>query len=344
MTISIWRYSHLTLAISSAIFIIIAALTGVILAFEPISNKLKPYASEDLNTIYIAETVGVLQAKYKEIVSIAVDENEFVSASLITKEGENETFYINPKTGEKVGNVIEKLAIFKFATNLHRSLFLKSTGRVLMGFASFLLLLIASTGVLLIAKNQGGMRKIFSKIVKENFHQYYHIILGRIFLIPIIIITLTGVYLSFEKFLLLSKDTGQLHNLNNTKSAEIIKFTDFEFFKTTKLKNVQKIEFPFSKDQDDYFFIKTIDNKYQIHQFNGQIIRQKKQGFIHLAHYYSLVLHTGKGATVWAIVLLCSCFALLYFIFSGFSMFIKRKKIKTTIFNKQQKMKQNLLS
>jgi sulfite reductase (NADPH) flavoprotein alpha-component len=45
-------------------------------------------------------------------------------------------------------------------------------------------------------------------------------------------------------------------------------------------------------------------------------------------------LHIRKGAIIWAIVLLVSCFALLYFIFSGFSMLIKRKKVKTSILNK----------
>jgi sulfite reductase (NADPH) flavoprotein alpha-component len=39
MTISIWRYSHLALAISAALFILIASITGIILAFEPISEK-----------------------------------------------------------------------------------------------------------------------------------------------------------------------------------------------------------------------------------------------------------------------------------------------------------------
>ena len=334
MTISIWRYSHLTLAISSALFIVVAALTGIVLAFEPISNKLNPYASEALNTISTAETIGVLQEKYNAIIKIEVDENDFVSASIINEEGESKTFYINPKTGEKLGNSIERLALFEFATNLHRSLFLKSTGRFLIGFVSLLLFLISTTGTILIIKRQGGFSKIFSKIVKENSNQYYHIIFGRYFLIPIIVITLTGVYLSLERFSLLPKDKNTIQSLKKNNNTINLKATDFEFFKATKLKDIKKIEFPFSKDVQDYFYLKTIHNEYQIHQFNGQIVSQKKQGFISLGLYYSLILHTGKGAIIWAIVLLLSCFALLYFIYSGFSMLIKRKKIKTSILNK----------
>jgi sulfite reductase (NADPH) flavoprotein alpha-component len=337
MTISIWRYSHLTLAISAALFIVIAALTGIVLAFEPISDKLNPYATEDLNTISIAETIGVLQEKYDEVIWIEIDKNNFVSAAIITKEGESSTFYINPKTGEKVGELIQKSALFKFATNLHRSLFLKSTGRFLIGFVSFLLFLITLTGLLLIAKRQGGIRKIFSKIVKENFNQYYHIYFGRFFIIPIIIITLTGVYLSLEKFSLLPENKNTFEKLAINKSNKTINTANFEFFKATQLDAVKKIEFPFSSSKEDYFYIKTIGNAFEINQFNGQVVRLKKQSWVLLGAHYSLLLHTGSSSILWAVLLMLSCFALLFFIFSGFYMTLKRKKKATIIQNKTLK-------
>ena len=338
MTISIWRFSHLTLALSTALFIIIASITGIILAFEPISNQLKPYAAVNTEEVSIAETIAILSEKYDEIITLEVDENNFVSASVITKDGKSETFYINPKTGVKVGNLIEKATIFEFATNLHRSLFLKSTGRFLIGFVSFLLLLIAISGVILIAKRQGGFLKIFSRIVKEDFNQYYHIVFGRWFLIPIIIITITGVYLSLEKFSLLPKDKNK-HQKNSafTNTTTQLKPSDFEVFKTTRLADITSLEFPFSSDEEDYFYLKTIDNEFAVHQFNGQIVSNKKQSFTNLVSYYSLILHTGKGSILWSIVLLLACFAILFFIFSGFSLTIKRRKNTSVIKNKFSK-------
>ncbi|APZ48201.1 FAD-binding oxidoreductase [Polaribacter reichenbachii] len=323
------------MAISTALFIIIASITGIILAFEPISNKLQPYSPANIEQITVAETVGVLSNKYDEIITLEIDENNFVSTSVVTKEGKSETFYINPKTGEKVGDIIEKAPIFEFATNLHRSLFLKSTGRFLIGFVSFLLLLIAISGVVLIAKRQGGFLKIFSKIVKEDFNQYYHIILGRYFLIPIIIITITGVYLSLEKFSLLPKDKNiHQQNLAFNNEASKLKTTDFDFFQKTKLADVTSLEFPFSSDEEDYFYVKTVDNELAIHQFNGQIVSNKKQSLTSLGSYYSLILHTGQGSILWSIVLLLACFTILFFIFSGFSLTLKRRKNTSVIKNK----------
>jgi sulfite reductase (NADPH) flavoprotein alpha-component len=43
MTISIWRYSHFLLAAVSSLFLIIASVTGIILAIEPIAHKAKGY-------------------------------------------------------------------------------------------------------------------------------------------------------------------------------------------------------------------------------------------------------------------------------------------------------------
>lgn len=337
MTISIWRFSHLTLAISSALFIFIASLTGFILAFQPISNKINPYNVADINSISIAETITALENEHEEIIAINVDENDFVSASVITKDGKSTSFYINPKTGKKIGNMIQKSPVFEFATNLHRSLFLKSTGRLIIGVVSLLLFLIAVTGTILIVKRQGGLKQIFSKIVKEDFNQYYHIILSRYAFIPIVIITLTGVYLSLEKFSLLPKDTAVHEKMAQKISPLKIKPTDFLIFKSTKLSAIRELEFPFSSDKEDYFYLKSDSKEIAIHQKNGQIISKKNKGIVALGSYYSLILHTGNGSIIWSIILLLSCFTLLFFIFSGFSMTLKRRKSKTTIHNNQTK-------
>tara|TARA_B100000767_G_C19766391_1_gene537733 strand:+ start:1161 stop:3350 length:2190 start_codon:yes stop_codon:yes gene_type:complete len=337
MTISIWRYSHLSLAISSALFIVIASITGIILAFEPISNKLKPYNISNLETISIAETVSVLQDKYDEIITLEVDENNFITTSVILKDGKSDTFYIDPTTGEKIGKSISRKKIYEFATNLHRSLFLKSTGRFIVGFVSFLLLLISISGVYLIVIRQGGFSKVFSKIIKENIHQYYHIVVGRYMLIPIIIITLTGIYLSLEKFSFLPQVNNSHQILNADKTAPSIHPIDFKFFKSTKLQDIEKIEFPFSSDEDDYFFVKTIDNEFAIHQFNGEIISQKKESLVALGSHYSFLLHTGHGSIIWSIILLLASVAILFFIYSGFSMTLKRRKESSSIKNKTLK-------
>ncbi|WBX77708.1 PepSY domain-containing protein [Tenacibaculum ovolyticum] len=326
MTISIWRYSHLTLAISSFLFIVIAAITGIILAFEPISNQLKPYAIQT-DEITLSQTISSLKKEYEEVITLNVNQHNFVTASVITKEGKSETFYINPTTGKKISRIISKSPLFKWTTNLHRSLFLKSTGRFLVGLFSFLLFLITITGSILIIKRQGGIIQFFTKVVNENFKQYYHVIIGRYTLIPIIIITLTGVYLSLEKFSLLPetkiKHTFEFSSISSDKKTPI---EEFSIFKNIKLNEVKSIEFPFSDDIEDYFFLKLKTKELVVHQYSGQIISDKNLSWVHILSDWSLFLHTGSGTIIWSTILILSCIAILFFIYSGFAMTLERKR------------------
>ncbi|MFC0605545.1 PepSY domain-containing protein [Winogradskyella pulchriflava] len=336
MTISIWRYSHFALAISSFVFILLATLTGIILAFEPISNQLKPYAVSNTGTVNVAETLTVLQNEYDEVVSLEVDSNNFVKASVFSLEGDSETFYLDPKTGKKIGDIEKKAPIFEFATNLHRSLFLKSTGRFLVGLFSFLLFLISVTGIQLILKRQGGIKKFFSKVVKENILQYYHVVLGRWFLIPIVIITLTGVYLSLEKFNLLPSSQLKHEALeHNTSKKQAV--NDFEIFNTTNLDHLISLEFPFSEDEEDYFILKTKSGEFYVNQYTGDVLSKAKTPMVSKLSYWSVILHTGQGTIIWSIVLLLSCFAILFFMYSGFAMSLKRLGERSKLKNKFNK-------
>ena len=206
MVLSVWRYSHLLLALVGGLFIFIASVTGVILAFEPIVKKADDYYINEAKNLTLAETIQILQQKHEEIVSISIDEDDFVLASLTTKDGESGEFYINPITGELLGKPQPKAKLFEFATNLHRSLFLKSTGRLIVGIISFLLLLIAISGFILVSKRQGGIKKWFSKVVYEKASQYFHVVLSRLTFVPIVIITITGVVLSLDRFSVLPTD------------------------------------------------------------------------------------------------------------------------------------------
>ncbi|MFT7901227.1 PepSY domain-containing protein [Tenacibaculum ascidiaceicola] len=344
MTTSIWRYSHLTLAISSFLFVLVAAVTGIVLSFEPISKQLSDYSISNTEEITLAQTISELQKQYDEIISITINENDFVTASVVTKEGKSDTFYVNPTTGEKLGSIEKKKPIFQFATSLHRSLFLKSTGRFIVGFISFLLCLITVTGLVLIARRQGGFKQLFSKIVKENFEQYYHIIIGRYTLIPIIIITLTGVYLSLDRFSVLPKEKiNHSYNFSSASSNKKIAVADFPTFKNTSLNEVKSVEFPFSEDEEDYFFMKLNDSEVLIHQYTGNIISKENLSLTSMLLNWSLLLHTGNGTIIWSVVLLLSSISILFFIYSGFAMTLKRTQKSSLPKNKTSKDKAEII-
>lgn len=327
MIISFWRYSHLAIALSAGLFILLATLTGIVLAFEPIHHHGQIGRAALADNHSLASALHNLKTTYPEVLSINVDHNGFVSASVIDEEGKFGEFYINPATAQKQANLVEKPKIFEWATNLHRSLFLKSTGRFFMGLTSFLLFLIAVSGMALIIKRQQGLRHIFSKIKRDGFYQFYHTQLGRLSLLPIIIITLTGVYLSLLRFELIP--SVQLHHEVNYQilAAEPAKpLLEFEAFQHIALSEVRSVEFPFSTDVEDLYKVNLKTREILVNQYTGQIESELKYPFTETLSSLSLILHTGNGSIIWAIILGLSCVAILFFMYSGFAMTLKRRK------------------
>lgn len=329
MTVSIWRYSHLLLALVSSLFLVLASVTGIILAFEPITEAAKPYKPIPLEEVTISETMEALQRTYNEVLFVELDPNDFVIASVVDQNGDSQTRIVHPKTGAALGTPERQAPLFQFATNLHRSLFLKSIGRFFVGLVSFLLCLIAVTGLLLIIKRQGGLKKLFSKVQNDYFEIRYHVVLGRWFLVPILIIAATGVYLSAEKFSLLPPTTV-LHDMTEPQVDVDLSQVPFElpFFKETRLSKVRSITFPFSEMPEDYFEVALKDRELYIHQYTGEILSEAYYPFTALASRWSLSLHTGQGSIGWSLILLLASISILFFIYSGFVMWQKRTKNK----------------
>jgi sulfite reductase (NADPH) flavoprotein alpha-component len=331
MTISIWRYSHFILAIASSLFLLVASVTGVILAIEPISHQTKGYAVQNLDKISLGSTIDALKKNYDDVFAIEIESSGFVKASVLTLEMEVLDIYIDPNTGLELGRIQERPFIYSFATNLHRSLFLKSIGRFFVGFISFILLLITITGVLLLAKRQGGFKRLFSKVQKDYFEIRYHVILSRWFFIPIVILAFTGVYLSAEKFELLPDTTITHKEVRSTDATERFEhIIDIPFFRATTLDQIRKVDFPFSENPEEYYQIALKNKEIRINQQTGQIVSQANYPFVALASHLSWKLHTGEGNVFWSIVLLLASASILFFMYSGFAMTLKRrKKVKT---------------
>lgn len=329
MTISIWRYSHLALAISSFLFIALASITGIILAFEPISQKVQPYKTDGFSEMNVAEAIENFRSNYDEVFDIAVDDNQFVILNAIDQEGNDVSVYANPKTGKKIAEVGEKNEFFQWVTNLHRSLFLKETGRFIIGLISFLLLLIAFSGTVLVIQRQRGIKRFFTKIIKENFAQYYHVVLGRWTLIPIIIIALTGTYLSLVKFNVFTEQKIS-HDIDFDKiiSEPKKEIADFKVFQDIPLSDVRKIEFPFSDDPEDYFALQLMNRELVVNQFTGEVLSEIEYSKITIFNTLSLDLHTGRASAIWSIILAIACINILFFIYSGFAITLKRMKNK----------------
>ncbi len=329
MLVSISRYAHLALAIVSSVFLLLLSITGVILAVDAVNEKIPPYRVEHIETLNLAQSVTALRKVYPEIIAISVDHNQFVSIDAIDADGNTVKGYIDPNTGRLLGPQLNKSQFIQWVTALHRSLFLKVTGRVIIGVVSFLLFLITISGIVLIVKRQQGVRHFFAKINRDFFAQYFHVVSGRLFLIPILILALTGTYLFLVRIEILKKPNQTIEYSNKMKEDIELEVAKFSIFQNTKLVDLKTLEFPFMEgDPDEYFVLKLRDRELTINQLNGSLHKEVKYPFTALAEELSLDLHTGKTNIIWAIVLGLASLNIVFFIYTGFVITFKRTRTK----------------
>ena len=333
MTLSIWRFSHLFLASIAAVFLIVAAMTGFILSFSPIQNEISDFHIDNPSEISISTLIKSVQGNNLEVIEIKIDENEFIQSAVITNDGEYEKFYTDAITGKKIGEIIPEHSIYKFSRNLHRSLFLKTTGRILIGIVTFILFLISISGTILIIKKQLKIKKFFSKIIYDNFYQYWHTVLTRYSLFIVIIISLSGTYLSLHRFEIFPKKENNKLIIKNENIENEIPFYEFPVFKNNSIADLESIEFPFTKEPEFHFILKLKSKELLVNQFNGDVINEYDHGTFNDLYILSYNLHTGKGSVLWSIVICIASLSILFFIFSGFQITFKRifSRAKNTI-------------
>ena len=325
MMLSIWRYCHFSLAAVASLFLILASLTGAILAFEPITNSLKNYSINNLNEISLKETLNVLDKKFKEVYEIQITTENFVSAKVLTFSNQTEEVYLNPINGETLEKVKPKSKFFSFFTNLHRSLFFKKIGRVFVGIISFILSLITLTGLILLIQRQGGVFKIFKKIKENDFSEKYHVVFSRVFVLPVFLIAISGAYLTFDRFVV-----GDLRNSMILKE-EILSNNKYLKFDLIALDKVKKVVYPFSKSESDYYSIELSDRSVIVNQYTNRIYSQSFYPFSFFTKNWFYNLHTGKGNVLLSIILFASSISILFFIFTGFKISVKSTLKKLNI-------------
>lgn len=321
MTLSFWRSSHLALALVSSLFLILASVTGIILAVDAVQEKTLPYKIENFETITLGEALPVFKKNYSEITELTIDYNQFVTIQAMDQDGNDVNAYVDVKTGKKLGTPLKKSEFIQWITAFHRSLFLHEAGRFFVGAISFLLFLIAISGFVLVLKRQKGIRNFFSKVIKEYFVQYYHVVLGRLALIPIVIMALTGTYLTLERFNFFMEKIEQKEKTESITPSK----KGIDIFKTTLLTDVKKIEFPFTADPEEYYIIELKDREIEVNQVTGEVISEKRSPMTARFADLSLDLHTGRINAIWAVILALASLNILFFIYSGFAMTLKRR-------------------
>lgn len=328
----IWRFSHLGIALISVAFLLMATVTGIILAIDPIQQELQPLGVDGARKVPVADLLAVVEDKYETILDIEMLPNDAVKiATMDMDPAKDGAFIIDPFTGDRIGEVPESSAFFQWVTNLHRSLFLKSTGRLIVGITSLLFLISIVTGLILLLRREGGWRGVYRKTIYTRLDQYLHVVISKWTWLPLMIIGLSGVYLSLLRFAVIPDPSMKELPVTPTEVAQTDRaVADFKVFQDLPLRRLEKLEFPFSDDAADPYIVHLPHRRWEVHQYTGKVLRAYEDPLINQLSAWSFRLHTGSGSIIWSLVLGGSTAGVLFLLYSGFSVAVQRLRGKTT--------------
>jgi sulfite reductase (NADPH) flavoprotein alpha-component len=209
--------AHWLVGITAGVVLAIVGATGAILAFEtPIQNWL----NRDVRTVVQPGTAALSldaltaaiakQAPDKQITSLQVSADPTAAVRLVfAGSGRGETRYANPYTGELIdGEVNRGQGFFRTTRSIHRWLLLdqmdqQSVGRHIVGAATLLCIGLALSGLYLRwpARRAGSWRVWLTfnpKFKGRAFLWHLHAVLGTWVLIGFLLMSLTGLYWSYN--------------------------------------------------------------------------------------------------------------------------------------------------
>jgi len=275
----------------------------------------------------LSELIPILRSTYQEILSLYTTDHGHLAIEVLD-EGFEGPFKIDPSTGEKIGEITPPHSVFEFARALHRSLFLGKPGRFIVGVISALLLLSCISGFALLVRRQGSLIGVFKTVISNGQASDYHTKISRWFLIPILIVSVTGTHLFLDRFELIPGFQSDLSESKPIEAGPILNIADFDAFKEVTLGDFNSLQFPFSEDIEDLYQLKSKRGEFLINQQTGEVVGEVKYPFREILKQLSFTLHTGAGKPWWSVVLLMTSIAILYLLYSGIKSYLSRKKIK----------------
>lgn len=316
-----WRSIHSIIGLVSAILLMVIAISGGILSTKVVLDSTSPFI-QDVDDLSLADGLKVLIGKYQEVEKLAQKPN---GSFILTHRVGAKAFkvYVDIETGERLDK-LRQSEFYAWMRGLHRSLLLERIGRAIVGISAFIMSLLCVSGTFLVIRRQGGLIGFFTK-VRGHWSEKLHTIFGRLALIPLIIIGVTGVYMSLVTFHFISSGEGAQFP-ETLEELEPVAAFDLKALQDIQLSDIQEISFPIPGDWFDVYTVKLETGYIFVDQFTGEIVTQPEFGLSQKIYDWIVFLHTAEGSAVWAIILGIVSLSVPLFSITGTVVWFRRKR------------------
>ncbi|WP_071673740.1 PepSY domain-containing protein [Nioella nitratireducens] len=292
------RALHRWPGLLAALLLMTLALSGAALSIFPAAYRVAaPQAASGLTVATLAQRI---EAVYPTVGQIRRAPSGEITAYWFDN-GVPGAAVIDPTTGQGVANS-DPNQIERWLTEFHRSLFLGDNGRIVMAVGAGAMLILAVSGIFLVARRTGGWRRWFSR-VRGPMSGRLHVEFARIAVAGLMLSSVTALWMTASTFSLLP-DEAMPPNFPSQVSGETgFAMADVPTLASTPVSALRNLTYPYPDDATDVVTIETDTGTGYIDQGTGEMLAWADlSGWARVSETIYM-LHTGQGAALLGVIL-----------------------------------------
>ncbi|WP_256822838.1 MULTISPECIES: PepSY domain-containing protein [unclassified Pseudomonas] len=317
------RQFHSLPGLIAALLVIILAISGAVLSVNPALERLHgtSTAAGQLNVGQLAGRIanhfpGVEQIQRSASGTVIIYYNQDGQAGAQT---------VDPLTGQGLGPY-EPSAVSRWVKDLHRSLFMGTTGHGIAGVGALFMLMLCVSGALLLARRLGGLRNLLRPL-RGSFSQRWHAEVGRLAVLGLLLSALTGLYMCATTFGLIA-DGSQAEPAFpahiSVGAAQPV--ANLQALQAIDLNDLRELVYPSPGNPEDVFSLRTAQGDGYVDPVSGTLLSYQTHDSMHNLYQLIYQLHTGEGLWWLGLILGVSALSVPLMSVTGILLWWRRRK------------------
>lgn len=294
-----WRQIHRWLGLVAGAFALVLGVTGTLLALDPVRNAWQ--AAPTAQDMTVATLVQHVQAQVP-----GTEEIRRLPSGVIVvhafQDGQARAMRVDPANGRVLGDYQPSLWP-RWVKNLHRALLLGDTGRMVAALGALSLCVLSVSGLVLLKRRVGGWRHLMGP-VRGTPVQRLHVQAGRGVLLVLGVSTAAALYMSAVTWSLVPVEAGAEPEVVSTPGDQTARpVAQLPLLRDLRVQDLRKLNLPAADDPQDTWRVTTVRGQGWVDRYSGQTLAWQDATVAQRVHDWALLLHTGEGAWLWALVL-----------------------------------------
>lgn len=289
------RRIHSLPSILLGLALVFTAATGATISVVPTLERSSAPAIDP--ALSVADLAAAVSARHESVGTIRVRSSGVVTASFTDGEASG-VERIDPATGAGLGPYVPSQSV-RFLTDLHRSFAFGSEGRMAVAASATAMLVIVISGMVLLARRQGGWRAMIRPI-RGSAMDRFHGEAARLAALGLIVSASTGLWMSASTFDLLPEPAS----LESVRASEGMRLPIERLapLRSLDVASLRQITLADPADPTDVIRVATAAGETAIDPVTGTVLATAPATVVDRVDGVVRLLHTGRGAAALGLV------------------------------------------